>query len=173
MKCVCLERNVLTGALTYGRADRGYLLSNPSNKRGLLTISTVFFFSFLFLSPPSFSCFFFRRWIGRKCPFADFALSTLSTDRRYGLSALAIATEILPRRHMVWKMMGNLPKLSSTIFLVFTRLAEQKLLQLLRNRTWVLIDYKKKVNKTFDILGQCVHNEWSKDRRSDTVRYVV
>lgn len=138
-----------------------------------LRFRLFFFFHFFFFLRLHFLVFFFRRWIGRKCPFADFALSTLSTDRRYGLSALAIATEILPRRHMVWKMMGNLPKLSSTIFLVFTRLAEQKLLQLLRNRTWVLIDYKKKVNKTFDILGQCVHNEWSKDRRSDTVRYVV
>lgn len=141
MKCVCLERNVLTGALTYGRADRAYLLSSPSNKRGLLTIGRVFnrffyFFFFFFFFPNLHFLFFLsqrfsatlrrsyveysnygiRRCTGRKCSFADFALSTLPTDRRYGLS-------------------GGMPKHSSTIFLVFTRLAERKLLQLLRNGT--------------------------------------
>lgn len=65
MKCVCLERNVLTGALTYGRADRAYLLSSPSNKRGLLTIGRVFnrffyFFFFFFFFPNLHFLFFYR-----------------------------------------------------------------------------------------------------------------
>lgn len=45
-----------------------------------------------------------RRWTGCKRLLADFALLTLPTDRRYGLSALAIAIEILPRKHMVLRV---------------------------------------------------------------------